>query len=96
MTKKLTADDISKLNHLLDETLHQSDKEHLIACIRVLSITIANLKIKYHADNEKLPEQVSKLVSELQQGKISQQLTELVSKSVVECASALAAAKNIK
>jgi hypothetical protein len=96
MNKKLTHQDLTKLNTLLDDTLQQADKEQLINCIRILGTTVASLKIKFQADEEKIPQEVKKLVSDMQQDHLSDELTEVLSKSIVECASAIAAVKQAK
>jgi hypothetical protein len=96
MNKKLTHDDLSKLNSLLDDTLQQADKTQLINCIRILGTTVASLKIKYQADEEKIPQDVKKLVTEMEQGSLSDELSEILSKSIIECATAIAVVKQVK
>jgi len=96
MNKKLTQQDLTKLNTLLDETLQQADKQQLITCIRMLGTTVASLKIKYQADEEKIPQDVKKLVSDMEQDSLSDELTEVLSKSIIECATAIAVVKQTK
>jgi hypothetical protein len=81
-----------ELNHLLNDTLQQSDKQQLIDCIRVLGTTIASLKIKYQVNEEQFPEDVKNLVSDVEQNEeeLSDEVSEILSKSIVECATAIA------
>jgi len=95
MNKKLTHQELLKLNNLLDDTLQQAGKEQLINCIRILGTTVASLKIKYQADEEKIPQDVKKLVTDMEQDVLSEELSEVLSKSIVECATAIAAVKQI-
>ncbi len=85
-----------ELNHLLNDTLQQSDKQQLIDCIRVLGTTIASLKIKYQVNEEQFPEDVKNLVSNVEQNEdeLSDEVSEVLSKSIVECATAIAVVKN--
>ena len=81
-----------QLNSLLNDTLQQSDKQQLIDCIRVLGTTIASLKIKYKVDEEQFPEDVKNLLSNIEQDQDSlpDDVSEVLSKSIVECATAIA------
>ncbi len=96
MNKKLTHQELSKLNSLLDDTLQQADKQQLINCVRILGTTLASLKIKYQADEEKIPQDVKSLVSDMQQENLSDELREVLSKSIIECATAIAVVKKVK
>lgn len=93
MNKQLTHQELSKLNMLLDDTLQQAEKDQLIACIRILGTTVASLKIKYQVDEKKVPQDVKKLLSDMQQDALSDELSEVLSKSIIECATALAVVK---
>lgn len=94
MTKQLSKDDILRLNGLLDETLQQADKEQLIACIRLLGTSVASLKIKYQADDEQMPQVLKALVEQGENDEeLSDELAEVMAKSIVECATAIAVAK---
>ena len=93
MTKPVSQDELFRLNSLLDDTLQQADKQQLISCVRILSTTVAKLKIKYKADEENFPIEVKKMVSDLEQDLISPELSAILSKSIIECATAIAVAK---
>lgn len=92
-TKTLDKNEILRLNGLLDETLQQADKEQLIACVRLLGTSVASLKIKYHADDEAMPHVLKQFVDELENDSISDELAEVMAKSIIECATAIAVAK---
>ena len=93
MNKKLTHQDLIKLNTLLDDTLQQAEKQQLINCIRILGTTVASLKIKFKADEEKIPQDAKKLLVDMEQDTLSDELSEVLSKSIVECATAIAVVK---
>ncbi|MFK5892720.1 MAG: hypothetical protein QM504_05825 [Pseudomonadota bacterium] len=96
MNKKLTHQDLLKLNSLLNDTLQHADKDQLINCVRILGTAVASLKIKYKADEEKIPQDVKKLVSDMEQDSLSDELSEVLSKSIIECATAIAVVKQAK
>jgi len=101
MTNPVSEQDISKLNTLLNETLQQSDKQHLIQCVRILGTAVANLKIKYQVDEENFQHDFKKLLTSNQNKEEGQEdntelLNQVFSKSIIECATAIAVAKKIK
>ena len=91
--KKLSLDDISRLNTLLDESLQQSSKAQLATCIRLLGTSLAQLKLKYQVDEDQSAKALSGFVQELEQDSFSQEFNELAAKTIVECATAMAVAK---
>jgi len=91
--KTLSKDEILRLNGLLDDTLHQADKEQLIACVRLLGTSVASLKIKYQTDDEVMPQVLKQFVGELESDSISDELVDVMAKSIIECATAIAVAK---
>ncbi len=96
--KKLTIDELKRLNTLLDESLQQASKEQLVTCIRLLGTSLAQLKIRYQVDDDLAAQNFYDFVKELEESKLSNELNELAGKIIVECATALAVAKegNIK
>jgi len=91
--KKLSLDDITRLNMLLDDSLEQASKEQLATCIKLLGTSLAHVKIKYNVDEDENAKNFSGFVSELQGESLSDELNELASKTIVECATAMAVAK---
>ncbi len=100
MAKTVTQQDISKLNSLLNDTLQQADKEQLINCVRILGTAVASLKINNQVDEEKFQHEFKNLVSHMQDDEKDEskveKLNQVFSKSIIECATAIAVAKNIK
>ena len=92
-TKQLSKEEILRLNGLLDDTLQQADKEQLIACVRLLGTSVASLKIKYQADDEAMPQVLKQFVNELENDSMSDELSQVMGKSIIECATAIAVAK---
>ena len=90
MSKVFTKEEILKLNTLLDDTLQQADKEQLIACVKILGTAVASLKVKFNADEESVPEIFKDLVTKVQANEFSEELGQIMSKTVVECATAMA------
>ncbi|MBF0263987.1 MAG: hypothetical protein HQL46_01850 [Gammaproteobacteria bacterium] len=90
MSKIFTKEEILKLNSLLDETLQQADKEQLIACVKILGTAVASLKVKFNANEESVPEIFKDLVAKVQDNEFSEELGKIMSKTVVECATAMA------
>lgn len=100
MSKIFTKDEIVKLNLLLDETLDQADKSQLIACIKMLGTAVASLKIKYDADEASVPDMFKKLVEKIESQSdvdtFPEEVGLVMSKTVVECATAMAVTKQLK
>lgn len=94
--KKLSLEDISRLNLLLDETLNQASKEQLATCIRLLGTSLAQLKLKYQVDDDQSAKTFSNFVHELEKDSLSDEFNELAAKTIVECATAMAVAKEGK
>lgn len=94
--KKLSLDEISRLNLLLDDTLKQASKEQLATCIRLLGTSLAQLKIKYQVDEDQNAKTFSSFVQELENDALSDEFNELAAKTIVECATAMAVAKEGK
>ncbi|MCU7801311.1 MAG: hypothetical protein KZQ70_14560 [gamma proteobacterium symbiont of Lucinoma myriamae] len=92
--KDLTLEDISRLNLLLDDTLKQASKEQLASCIKLLGTSLAHLKIKYQVDEDKNAQVFSDFVQELENDSLSNEFNELAAKTIVECATAMAVAKD--
>ena len=103
--KALSFDDISRLNLLLDDTLKQASHEQLATCIKLLGTSLAHLKNKYVIDEDKNSSEFSSFVSELEndaQGDTQRdaqrdaqrdEFKDLAAKTIVECATAMAVAK---
>ncbi len=91
--KKLSLEDISRLNMLLDDSLHQASKEQLATCIRLLGTSLAQLKIKHNVDDDQNARDFSSFVNELENDSLSDEFNELAAKTIVECATAMAVAK---
>ncbi len=91
--KKLSLEDISRLNRLLDDSLHQASKEQLATCIRLLGTSLAQLKIKHYVDDDQNARDFSSFVNELENGSLNDEFNELATKTIVECATAMAVAK---
>ncbi|MCP3851166.1 MAG: hypothetical protein GY694_13140 [Gammaproteobacteria bacterium] len=91
--KKLSLDDITRLNVLLDDTLNQASKEQLATCIKLLGTSLAHLKIKYNVDEDKNAQTFSGFVEELESDSLSNEFNDLAAKTIVECATAMAVAK---
>jgi hypothetical protein len=92
--KELSLEDISRLNLLLDDTLKQASKEQLASCIKLLGTSLAHLKIKYQVDEDKNAQAFSDFVQELENDSLSNEFNELAAKTIVECATAMAVAKD--
>ncbi|MFK5984340.1 MAG: hypothetical protein QM479_02790 [Pseudomonadota bacterium] len=100
MTTKVTQQDIAKLNTLLNDTLQQAEKDQLISCVRILGTAVASLKIKYQVNEENFQDDFKNMVADMQQTddmdeSKSELVNQVLSKSIVECATAIAVAKNI-
>jgi hypothetical protein len=91
--KKLSLEDISRLNVLLDETLNQATKQQLATCIKLLGTSIAHLKIKYQVNEDKNTEIFSSFINELESESLSDEFNELAAKTIVECATVMKVAK---
>ena len=96
LMKKLSLEEISRLNLLLDDTLTQASKEQLATCIRLLGTSLAQLKIKYKVDDDQSAQILSGFVQELENDSLSDEFNELAAKTIVECATAMAVAKEGK
>lgn len=94
--KKLSLEDITRLNVLLDDTLNQASKEQLATCIKLLGTSLAHLKIKHKVDEDKNAQAFSSFVQELENESLSDEFNELAAKTIVECATAMAVAKEQK
>jgi len=97
--KQLSFEDISKLNGLLDDSLHQASKEQLAICIKLLGTSLAHLKIKYQVDENENTKDFSGFVQELEgqeqdESLLKNEFNELASKTIVECATAMAVARD--
>lgn len=91
--KKLSLEDITRLNVLLDDTLNQASKEQLATCIKLLGTSLAHLKIIHNVDEDKNTQTFSDFVQELESESLSDEFNELAAKTIVECATAMAVAK---
>ncbi len=91
--KKLSLEDISRLNTLLDDSLQQASKEQLATCIRLLGTSLAQLKLKHQVDDDQNAQDFSSFVQELENDSFSDDFNELAAKTIVECATAMAVAK---
>lgn len=91
--KKLSLEEISRLNMLLDDSLNQATKEQLATCIRLLGTSLAQLKIKYQVNEDQSTKVFSEFVNELENDSLSDDFSELAAKTIVECATAMAVAK---
>ena len=94
--KQLSLEDISRLNLLLDDSLKQASKEQLATCIKLLGTSLAHLKIKHKVDEDKSAQAFSDFVQELENESLSNEFNELAAKTIVECATAMAVAKEAK
>jgi len=97
--KQLSFEDITKLNGLLDDSLHQASKEQLAICIKLLGTSLAHLKIKYQVDENENTKDFSSFVQELEgqeqdESLLKNEFNELASKTIVECATAMAVARD--
>ena len=92
--KKLSLEDIARLNLLLDDTLKQASKEQLATCIKLLGTSLAHLKIINKVDEDKNTQSFSGFVKELESESLSDEFNELAAKTIVECATAMAVAKD--
>lgn len=91
--KKLTLEELRRINALLDESLQQASKEQLVTCIKLLGTSLAQLKIRHQVDDDSAAEKFYHFVQELEESKLSDELNELATRTVVECATAMAVAK---
>jgi hypothetical protein len=94
--KKLSLEDISRLNLLLDDSLQQASKEQLATCIRLLGTSLAQLKLKYQVDDDQSAKDFSGFVEELENDTLSDEFNELAARTIVECATAMAVAREKK
>lgn len=94
--KKPDRNEILRLNHLLDQTLAQTDRDQLVRCTRILATMVASLKIRYQDDDKTLPETVKRLVNDMEKGESNDELDILLSRTIVECATALAVSATTK
>ncbi len=97
--KQLSFDEISKLNGLLDDSLHQASKEQLAICIKLLGTSLAHLKIKYQVDENENTKDFSSFVQELKgqeqdENLLKNEFNKLASKTIVECATAMAVVRD--
>ena len=92
--KKLSLDEIARLNLLLDDSLNQASKEQLAVCIKLLGTSLAHLKIKYHVDEDENTKIFSGFVQELERDSLSDEFNDLAAKTIIECATAMAVAKD--
>lgn len=93
---KASRDDILHLYSLLDETLQQAEREQLIACIKILGTAVASLKIRFNANEEQFPELFKQLLTQLEADNINPDTAEIMQKSIIECATAIAVTQQIK
>ena len=103
LMKKLSLEDITRLNGLLDDSLHQASNEQLAICIKLLGTSLAHLKIKYKVDEDENTKVFSTFVQELEQQNVehqglgndvmSDEFNDLAAKTIIECATAMAVAK---
>ena len=91
--KKLSIEDITRLNGLLDDSLNQASKEQLAICIKLLGTSLAHLKIKYTVDENENTKVFSSFVEELEDNTMSEEFNDLAAKTIIECATAMAVAK---
>ena len=70
--KKLTIDDLTRLNTLLDDSLQQASKEQLSICIKLLGTSLAQLKIKYQVNEDLTARNFYDFVKELEESKLSE------------------------
>lgn len=92
--KKLSLDEIARLNLLLDDSLNQASKEQLAICIKLLGTSLAHLKIKYKVDEDENTKIFSGFVQELERESLSDEFNDLAAKTIIECATAMAVAKD--
>ena len=92
--KKLSLDEITRLNMLLDDSLNQASKEQLATCIKLLGTSLAHLKIKYKVDEDENTKIFSGFVQELERESLSDEFNDLAAKTIIECATAMAVAKD--
>lgn len=91
--KKLTIEELTRLNTLLDDSLQQASKEQLAICIKLLGTSLAQLKINHQLDDNQVAQNFYHFVKQMEVSKPSDELNELAAKIVVECATAMAVAK---
>ncbi len=94
--KPLSLEDITRLNLLLDDTLIQASQAQLATCIKLLGTSLAHLKIKYNVDEDKNTQALSAFIKELENDALSNEFNDLAAKTIVECATAMAVAKETK
>ena len=96
--KQLSLEDITRLNSLLDDSLQQASKQQLAICIKLLGTSLAHLKIKYQVNENENTKEFSGFVENLENQQmeadtLNNEFNELASKTIVECATAMAVAK---
>lgn len=91
--KKLTIEELTRLNALLDDSLQQASKGQLTTCIKLLGTSLAQLKIRYQVDDDQAAQKFYDLVKKMEESEPSDELNELATRTVVECATAMAVAK---
>jgi len=102
--KELSLDDIKRLNSLLDDSLNQASNAQLATCIKLLGTSLAHLKIKYNVDENENAKDFSDFVQNLESAQdlaedvldtqlLNNNFNNLASKTIVECATAMAVAK---
>lgn len=94
--KKLNIEELQRLNRLLDESLEQASKEELAVCVRILAASLVRLKIEHNLQDGNAAQSFKSYVDELKLGKMSEELGDLAAGTIVECATVLAAVKEIK
>ena len=96
--KQLSLDDITRLNALLDDSLQQASKEQLATCIKLLGTSLAHLKIKFNVDDNENTKDFAGFVQDLEKKSsadtsMPDEFNMIASKTIVECATAMAVAK---
>jgi hypothetical protein len=91
--KKLSLEEISRLNILLDDSLNQASKKELASCIKLLGTSLAHLKIKHKVDEDKVAKNFLGFVQELENESLSDEFNELATKTIIECATVMSVIK---
>ena len=96
--KQLSLDEITRLNGLLDDSLHQASKQQLATCIKLLGTSLAHLKIKFNVDDNENTKDFAVFVQDLEKQlsdntSTPDEFNKIASKTIVECATAMAVAK---
>lgn len=92
--KKLSFEEITRLNLLLDDSLNQASREQLATCIKLLGTSLAHLKIKHKVNEDENAKIISGFVEQLENESLSDEFHELSAKTIIECATAMAVAKD--